>query len=366
MGKQCYARHAVALSAVLTVLVACLSGCSPSTTASIPAPATPSATASPLAPTGPVWGLPFQTGTQVELGPKGLHDDNFNSVPGASGTIVLNGAASVQDASLDLIPTGSAVPVIPLASGTVISAWPQCHTVVVDHSTVESRVWVEYLHLSVEVTTGQAVTRDTVLGHTTTNVATGEPCREKSEGANGQPVEHVHFAFLTGSGTTGSYISMVGRTFCGRYTVSASAGGAIGGLASAPGQAFPVPDCPGTAPSSASPTPTSSPGRLSAPQLLWPSNGFVGTRARIGSFRWQAVPGAATYSLFLQPLNPGQTACPAFPGLMPYLHIPTTSIAITQILTIVGPTTCWAVVAVDSSGHNGSPPSQAWAFRIVG
>src|SRR5262249_19256343 len=61
---------------------------------------------------------------------------------------------------------------------------------------------------------------------------------------------HVHFAFLRGTGTTGSYETMIGVALCGRLvTISAPTqmaknGGTIVGLAPAPGAPFPVPACP--------------------------------------------------------------------------------------------------------------------------
>lgn len=205
---------------------------------------------------GPVWGFPFKTGTVVTLGSFGLHDDNYGSIASSNGTFFFDGAGTVMDASLDLLPQGSSVPVIPLASGTVFATWPMCHLAVVDHG---GGVLVEYLHINVSVKPGVQVTRDTTLGTTTTSVSKGQPCNEVSEGANGQPVEHVHFAFLTktnatppysASNTVARFETMVGRMLCG-HTVAKSAptgfapqGGAIEGLANGPDQSFTVPDCP--------------------------------------------------------------------------------------------------------------------------
>ncbi len=232
---------------------------------------------------GPAWGFPFETGTQVTLGPLGLHDDNFSSVPGKNGTIYLKGYGKnpddpnnpgVPDASLDLLPAQLATPVIPIAAGTIVSVWPLCHLVFIDlgNDAQGLDTWVEYLHVKVDpsLQIGQSVTRDTVLGTTTTEIATGQPCNEQYEGA--APVDHVHFAFLQGSGATGTYESMVGRMLCGHMvntspaTADAPKGGAIDGLADAPGATFTVPECSSSSTANAptaTPTPVTIRGTIS-------------------------------------------------------------------------------------------------------
>ncbi len=269
---------------LLALTLSTLSACTPFTTASVaPTKATR------------VWGLPFKTGTPVTLGALGLHDDNFGSMPGVGFTYHFSGAGTIQDASLDLLPVGASVPVIPLAPGKVLATWPTCHLVVVDHG---NGVWVEYLHIVVAVTPGQQVTRDTILGRTTTNVSTGEPCREVSEGPNG-PVEHVHFAFLQGAGEAGAFQSMVGRTLCG-YLVKQDANGTLMNVNDTPqtitpGQSFTVPTCPtggtsvtptpklptGTIKEFPTPTPQSYPNSLvSGPDgNLWFTEGMIGGNA---------------------------------------------------------------------------------------
>ncbi|HEX8917551.1 MAG TPA: hypothetical protein VF898_03530, partial [Chloroflexota bacterium] len=229
---------------------------------------TPTATARTGA-SGPLWGLPFATGVSVTLGPKGLHDCNFRSARDSNtGTVVYtfagagtdctpSGGGGVQDASLDFIPTDtSPVPVLPLASGTVLVAWSLCHLVVVDHgpNAQGSHTWVEYLHLNVRVHPGDRVGRGSILGYTTNRITAGDPCGEQSEGANGQPVPHVHLAFLTGTGTSGAYMRLEGTVLCGLQvimsaTIPGAANGALKDVAhtqhvEAPGDTFSVPSCP--------------------------------------------------------------------------------------------------------------------------
>lgn len=182
-------------------------------------------------PSTTTFGLPFATGTLASLGSYGLHDNNFHSMPGG---YALAGAGSVTDASLDLLaPVGT--PVIPLADGTVLAAWPECDVVLVDHG---GGTWVEYLHLSVDVAAGAHVTRATALGQVLPAVAANSPADPQC-GALESNAPHVHFAFLS-SGTPGQYISMDSRVLCGH---SVDAAGSIVGLGDSGGGAFAVPDC---------------------------------------------------------------------------------------------------------------------------
>lgn len=193
------------------------------------------------------WGLPFRTGTQVKIGEFGLHDDNFGSLLGG---YKLNGAGQnaaqggVPDASLDILTqAGPGTPVIPLASGRVLKAWPACHVVLVDHG---DGMWVEYLHLNVAVSDNATVGRDTTLGYTLPAYQGASNCGDHSDWP------HVHFAFLTGSGTTGHYVSMAGRVLCGRQVGS---DGSLAGLGAPGGSYFAVPNC-NVSSSSTSSTPT--------------------------------------------------------------------------------------------------------------
>lgn len=224
-------RYLAATAVLMALLGAALPACSPA--------AILQSVASSL------WGFPFQAGTNVKLGDLGLHDDNFSSVPGAHGTVSFQGAGSVNDASLDLLTaSGASAPVIPLAAGKVLSAWPLCHLVVVDHL---NGFYVEYLHLNVTqgLAAGDPVTRSTVLGTTTTDINQGTTCREHYEGDH--PVQHVHFAFILAANNT--YQRMIGISLCGHQvkpstpTFDAHEGGAIDGLASGPGKSFTIPDC---------------------------------------------------------------------------------------------------------------------------
>jgi murein DD-endopeptidase MepM/ murein hydrolase activator NlpD len=184
------------------------------------------------------FGLPFVTGTSIEIA-QGPHAVNYRSVPGYTFT----GASSVA-ASLDLATRSAGVAVVPVAAGRVLAAWPECNVVVVDHG---GGTWVEYVHLQLAVTTGQTVGRNSTLGyilgaydHRNTT------CGDFSSGP------HLHFAFINGSGSSGTYASIAGRVLCGR-TVDGS--GNIGGLGSVGGAWFSVPDCEGTGQPVITPTP---------------------------------------------------------------------------------------------------------------
>jgi hypothetical protein len=204
----------------------------------------------------------------ASLGAYRLHDDNFRSLPGG---FALAGAGSdtatggVPDASVDLLaPAGTAV--IPLAPGTVIAAWPECDVLLIDHG---GGTWVEYLHLSVAVSVGTRVTRSTVVGHVLPVPAPGSVPTQCGTVESTAP--HIHFAFLTGSGNQGHYVSMNGRVLCGHAVDSA---GDILGLGSAAGAPFAIPDClaavPSVAPPSraATPSPTPRPLPPTAPSGL--------------------------------------------------------------------------------------------------
>jgi len=261
--------------ALILGVAAILAGCG---TTGTPAPSSSDAAASPggspvalgptpaltltPAPTGPSgFAFPYAAGTVATPGDLRLHDDNFRSLYSpASGstrqgpTYNLVGAADkptasppgVPDASLDLI-ADAGTPVIPLAAGTVLAAWPECQTVLVDHG---RGVWVEYVHLAVSVAWGMSVTRSTVLGTVEPKPApnTTLPCGLTSNAA------HVHIAFLTGSGTTGQYASMAGRVLCGHAVTTT---GGIDGLTAGPGAPFTIPDCAGYGKST--PTPATAP-----------------------------------------------------------------------------------------------------------
>ena len=177
------------------------------------------------------YGLPFTAGTSIEIA-QGPHADNYRSVIGGYS---FTGAANVL-ASLDLAaPQGAAVR--PVASGRVLSAWPVCNVVVVDHG---GGVWAEYVHVQVSVKAGDYVDRNTNLGYVLGAYDhSATTCGDHSTGP------HVHLAFITGSGSTGAYVPIAGRVLCG-HTVDAA--GNISGLGSVNGSWFTVPNCDVTSP----------------------------------------------------------------------------------------------------------------------
>jgi murein DD-endopeptidase MepM/ murein hydrolase activator NlpD len=170
------------------------------------------------------FGLPFATGTQISIS-QGPHADNFASVPG------YQFSGGDVNSSLDF-GTQVGVAVTPVSSGRVLAAWPQCRVVIVDQG---GGVWAEYIHLNLAVTTGQAVSRNTVLGYVLDGYAKQPaPCFDHSTGP------HLHFAFINGSGTTGRYVPIAGQVLCGRTVDGA---GNLVGLGSVGPTKFIVPNC---------------------------------------------------------------------------------------------------------------------------
>jgi murein DD-endopeptidase MepM/ murein hydrolase activator NlpD len=170
------------------------------------------------------FGLPFAEGTQISIS-QGPHADNFASVPGYTFS------GGDVNSSLDF-GAQVGVAVMPVSSGRVLAAWPQCRVVIVDQG---GGVWAEYIHLNLAVTTGQAVSRNTVLGYVLDGyLMQPAPCFDHSTGP------HLHFAFISGSGTTGRYIPIAGQILCGRTVDGA---GNLVGLGSVGGVRFAVPNC---------------------------------------------------------------------------------------------------------------------------
>jgi murein DD-endopeptidase MepM/ murein hydrolase activator NlpD len=231
------------VAAAVLILGGCLTGIAMAAVSrQSPAPAT----ADVIADAGGVggvsaFGLPFATGTRISI-VQGPHAANFGSVPGRTSTIWLAGQGTVP-ASLDLkAPEGAAV--LPVASGRVLSAWPQCHVVVIDHG---GGVWAEYVHVRVSVSTGDNVSRGTVLGYVLGRYdKQPAPCYDYSGGA------HLHLAFASGSGTSGSYVGIAGQVLCGH---AVNNNGDIVGLGTLNGGDFTVPNCDATGPAPVTPKP---------------------------------------------------------------------------------------------------------------
>jgi streptogramin lyase len=201
-----------------------LSSMIPSPTPS-PSPS-PTSTPTPGPSVGPqpVWHLPFPPGTQVEIGLKGLHGDNFPSITDDT-THLTYSFPNTQDAdSIDLLnldKNNTSEPPRPLASGIVLATNSACHFVLIDHG---YGWWAIYLHLSpINVKAGDFVNVNTPLG-TPFVITTPNSCNEFSS------APHSHFALINGTLTTsasgqitggqGKYVSPDGSVFCGYQVVA--------------------------------------------------------------------------------------------------------------------------------------------------
>src|SRR5207245_2080912 len=115
----------------------------------------------------------------------------------------------------------------------------KCHVVLIDYG---NGWWSIYLHLTnISVSSGDSVTANTKIGYPTTNVQPNKTCGNEHSSA-----EHVHFAFLNGSGTKGSYVPMLGRVLCGHSVVEQNNDPTdiiLQGLTQTKDQVFQVPAC---------------------------------------------------------------------------------------------------------------------------
>ena len=192
----------------------------------------------------PTWAFPFPTGTSVSIGPKGIHGDNFKSIQDDRTGTVYKFTNPKDPDSLDLllepeVKGTASIAVTPLASGTVLAVWAECHVVLIDYG---SGWWAIYLHLTnIQVTSGTSVAVNTIIGYPTTKIKENSKC-----GNEQSSTEHVHFAFLNGSGTTGTYVSMLGRTLCGHAVVEQNGHPKniiLQGLTQTKDQVFTIPSC---------------------------------------------------------------------------------------------------------------------------
>ncbi|HEY7342895.1 MAG TPA: hypothetical protein VH591_18625 [Ktedonobacterales bacterium] len=272
-----------ALSLALLLMALGVGGCA------LPTLGVSSAPTSAL-PAGGQWGFPFRAGTQVKLGDYGLHDDNYHGVP----DFTLDSAALTTSA-LDIVPIDQSAPtaVIPLARGQILAWVPACHFLLVNHY---NGVWVGYQHLDLnpQLHVGSVVDRSTMLGYTADAPINTPNCETST-------ARHVHIAFLSGSGNVGSFVTMVGQSLCG-HTVTTSAptnlaphGGAIVGLASAPGQQFTVPDCDqgivGTVTGTATPTTIPTATSQTTGATLCKGDWSRGLDGWTGTSAWKAING---------------------------------------------------------------------------
>jgi len=192
----------------------------------------------------PTWALPFPTGTNVSIGPKGIHGDNFRSIQDDRTHSVYQFTNPTAPDSLDLVlepeQTGtSSIATTPLASGTVLAVWAKCHVALIDYG---NGWWSIYLHLTnISVSSGDSVTVNTKIGYPTTNVQPNNTCGNENSSA-----EHVHFALLNGSGRSGSYVPTLGRVLCGHSVVEQNNDPTniiLQGLTQTKDQVFTVPQC---------------------------------------------------------------------------------------------------------------------------
>lgn len=192
----------------------------------------------------PTWALPFSAGTSVYIGPLGLHDHNFGSMKDDRTGKVFTFPNKRTNDSLDFVlatqtPGGtSTIPTTSAASGTVLAVWGICQLVLIDHN---NGWWSMYLHLAnIQVVSGNTVNPGTILGYPTTN----KPPRVC--GSVESTAQHVHFVLLNGSGTTGTYVSSLGKVFCGHQVVELNNDPTdiiLQGLTQTKDQVFTVPAC---------------------------------------------------------------------------------------------------------------------------
>jgi murein DD-endopeptidase MepM/ murein hydrolase activator NlpD len=134
-----------------------------------------------------------------------------DSRTGTRYTFTSNTDPDSLDVVLDPPATGTAtVPATALTSGKVLAVWNDCQLALVDHG---NGLWAVYLHLrDIKVTSGQVVAPGDPLGFPTTILPPVRPCGNVQSDA-----EHVHFALLKGSGTSGTYVSM--QSLCGYQVI---------------------------------------------------------------------------------------------------------------------------------------------------
>jgi hypothetical protein len=194
------------------------------------------------------WTIPLPSGTSADIGPAGLHADNFRSIEDQSGgtnqgkIFALSGYTATNSLDIVLQPASfgtATTPTVPVANGTVLAVWSACQAVLIDHG---HNQWAIYLHqANIPVKSGDSVATASVIGYSTTTQPTSSTC-----GYMASTTEEVQIAFLTGSGTSGSYVAMLGRAFCGYAVAELNHDPTqiiLRGLTQTASQAFTVPTC---------------------------------------------------------------------------------------------------------------------------
>ena len=176
-------------------------------------------------------------GTDAQIGPLGLHDDNFRSIrDDRTGiTYSFTGYGNGYNYSLDFLAIpNSSRNVTAVRAGTVLATWAQCHLVVV----ASGKQWWFYLHVVPSVTSGMSVTRGSVLGKLNAPFPTG---------CSGETSDwyHVHFVVANQTGPrTAAYATLQNMFFCGHPVRQTATGEIIlEGLTIRTNQVFTVPKC---------------------------------------------------------------------------------------------------------------------------
>lgn len=226
MKTRSLQRNVVATAAVLLV------GCGPSANPQPPSGSmtSPAESMDSRAGTDPtaLW-LPFDERTSVRIGPKAIHGDNFGLVD----SLNIGHAGDVL-ASIDLL-VDARTAVHPVRPGRIVGLKPDCGLVVVDHG---DDLWFTYLHIDVNVSEGQSVSRTTVLGTVLPELPVSWSAPPGCSGlASTDP--HLHLARARGAQPR-AYVALAGTTICGHVV---SERGDLGDLGKMGGASFSVPPC---------------------------------------------------------------------------------------------------------------------------
>jgi hypothetical protein len=122
--------------------------------------------------------------------------------------------------------------------GSVVAVQRSCNVVVINGD----EAWTVYLHIdpNASLRSGQTVTPRTPLGTLMRQTGKNLPCRQQSD------TPHVHLALAIPSGNSATYVSWLGRSFCGHNLVKVGNSNRtilLDGLTTSTQETFTVPGC---------------------------------------------------------------------------------------------------------------------------